>query len=202
MSKKAIAYTVFFVVLTAAFVTALSFRIPGFGNKRIPPISRVEPFAFQTQDGKLFTEKDLQGKVVAVNYFFTTCNSICPRMNNNLKPVYEAFRNDPNFLVVSHTSDPARDSAATLKRYADSLKVDTKKWVFLTGRKDSLYRAARHSYKIDNPDNFVQNIDDDFLHTQFVALVNNKGEVLKVYDGIKPTEMKALQDDIKNLLQR
>lgn len=201
MSKRTLAYTIFFVFLTAAFVLALSFKIPGFINKRIPPISRVEAFSFQNQDGKAVTQANLEGKVVAVNYFFTTCNSICPRMNNNLKPVYEAFKANPDFLMVSHTSDPQRDDAAQLKRYADSMGVDTRKWMFLTGRKDSLYRMARHSYKIDNPDNFVTNVNDDFLHTQFVALVNKKGEVLKVYDGIKPSEMETLQDDIKNLLE-
>jgi len=78
--------------------------------------------------------------------------------------------------------------------------VDTNKWIFLTGRKDSLYKAARYSFKIDDPANFVANNDVDFLHTQFVALVNRKGEVVKIYDGIKPSELKSMNDDIKNLL--
>jgi protein SCO1/2 len=79
--------------------------------------------------------------------------------------------------------------------------VDTNKWIFLTGRKDSLYNMARHSYKIDDPANFVQNISDDFLHTQFIALVNKKGDVVKIYDGIKPSEMKEMEKDISRLLK-
>ncbi len=201
MSKKLVFYILFFSVLTLAFLIALASVIPGFSQKRFPPISKVQPFSFINQDGKIVTEKDLKGKVVAVNYFFTTCNSVCPRMNNNLKPVYEAFKNEPGFLLLSHTSDPMRDSAARLKRYADSMQVDETKWVFLTGRKDSLYNAARHGYKIDNPDNFVENGDNDFLHTQFVALVNKKGDVVKIYDGLKPSELKTMQEDIKNLLK-
>lgn len=165
------------------------------------PISVVQPYSFINQDGQVFTDKETAGKVTAVNFFFTTCTSICPEMNNNLKPVYDRFKNEPGFMLLSFTSDPYRDSASRLKRYADSLRVDTKKWVFLTGRKDSLYSTARHSYKLDNPKNFVENIEDDFIHTQFVALVNKKGEVTKIYDGLKPSELKTIDEDIIKLLK-
>ena len=74
-------------------------------------------------------------------------------------------------------------------------------WVFLTGRKDSLYRQARLSYKIDDPNNNVENIDEDFLHTQFLALVNKKGEVVKIYDGLKQAEINELIKDAENLLK-
>src|SRR5215216_603780 len=132
MSKKAIFYIIFFVVLVVGFYITLSHAIPGFFHRKINPLSTVQPFAFANQDGKIITEKDMKGKVVVVNFFFTTCTSICPRMNNNLKPVYDQFKNEPDFLMLSHTSDPERDSVATLKRYADSMSVDTGKWMFLT----------------------------------------------------------------------
>ena len=201
MSRKRIFYTVFFAVILIGFFAFISYAIPGFAKPKMPPISVVQPFAFINQDGKHFTEKDIEGKVVAVNFFFTTCTGICPKMTNNLLPVYEKYKNEPEFLILSHTCDPERDSVSVLKHYADSLKVDTNKWVFLTGRKDSLYTAARHSYKIDDPGNFVQKIEDDFLHTQFTALVNKKGEVVKIYDGIKPSEMKEMEADVAKLLK-
>ncbi|MFL5809658.1 MAG: SCO family protein, partial [Flavisolibacter sp.] len=156
---------------------------------------------FINQDGQYVTEKQMQGKVTVANFFFTTCTTVCPRMNNNLKPVYDQFKNEAGFLILSHTSDPERDSAATLKKYADSLDVDTHKWMFLTGRKDSLYSMARHSYTIDDPKNYVQGTEDLFLHTQFIALVNKKGEVVDVYDGLKPTELKEMSAEIKKLLK-
>ncbi len=201
MRKKRLVYFLFFTVLLIGFLATLSFFIPGFTQTKFPPISKVQPFEFENQDGKTTTEADIKGKVVAVNFFFTTCKSICPRMNNNLKPIYDDLKNEKDFMILSHTSDPQRDSAAVLKHYADSMKIDTKKWIFLTGRKDSLYSAARFIYKIDDPNNFVENIDDDFLHTQFVALVNKKGEVVHIYDGIKPSEMKQMETRIKELLQ-
>lgn len=201
MSKKLIFYILFYTVLAVVFYFVMAAVIPGYTKKRFPPISKVEPFQFINQDEKPFTHEDMQGKVAVVNYFFTTCTSVCPRMNNNLKPAYETFKNNPEVLFLSFTSDPARDSAARLKQYADSMQVNGTKWQFLTGPKDSLYKTARYSFKIDDPDNFVSSESVDFLHTQFVALVNKKGEVVKIYDGLKPSELKSMNADIKTLLQ-
>ncbi|MBC7589134.1 MAG: SCO family protein, partial [Chitinophagaceae bacterium] len=98
--------------------------------------------------------------------------------------------------------DPKHDSVAKMKHYADSLKVDTKKWVFLTGRKDSLYNMARNSYGIDDPKNMVANVNDDFMHSQFFALVDKNGIVRgQVYDGLKEDELQKLKKDIKALLK-
>lgn len=201
MSKKSIFYTAFFLLLTLGFYFSLKAVVPGFFKKRVPVISRVQPFSFTTQDGGSFTRENIRGRVAIVNFFFTTCTSVCPRMNNNLKPAYEAFKNNPDVLLLSFTSDPQRDSAARLKRYADSMQVNTAKWVFLTGKKDSLYYAARHSFKIDDPSNFVESDAVDFLHTQFIALVNKKGEVVKIYDGLKPSELGSIETDVNVLLK-
>ena len=122
-------------------------------------------------------------------------------MNTNMKAVYEQFKNEDGFLILSHTCDPGTDSAARLKKYADSLGVDTNKWIFLTGRKDSLYKQARYSYKIDDPNNNLQSIEEDFLHSQFFALVDKKGRVKKIYDGIKQSEVDEMITDIKQLLK-
>ncbi len=145
----------------------------------------------------------MQGKVCVVNYFFTTCRGICPRMNGNLKQVYDEFKDNPDFMIVSHTSDPETDSSAKLKAYALQMKVDPKKenWVFLTGRKDSLYQQARDSYLLDDPKNNVTNINDQFLHTQFVALVDKNGNLRgQIYDALKKNDLAQLKDDIKILL--
>jgi protein SCO1/2 len=202
MSKKKLFYIIFFSALVVGFFVIMSFIIPGFTKPGIPPISRVKAFSFINQDGQAVTEKDIEGKVAAVEYFFTTCKGICPRLNNNLRAVYNEFKNQKNFIILSHTSDPQTDSASRLKRFADSMLVDTKKWMFLTGKKDSLYMMARYSYKIDDPANNPQNADDDFLHTQFIALVNKKGDVIKIYDGLKQSEMSEMKKKIAELLKK
>jgi len=202
MSKKTWFYTGFFVLLVIGFFLVLSYTIPGFAHPKIPPISTVQPFSFSNQDGKTVTNKDVNGKVYVATFFFTTCTSVCPRLNNNLKPVYSEFKNEPDFKIVSYTCDPSTDSVQRLKWYADSvLKVDAANWTFLTGNKDSLYAMARHSYMIDDPKNEVQKGETDFLHTQLIALVNKKGEVVKIYDGLKPSEINQMQREIKTLLK-
>jgi protein SCO1 len=202
MSKKAWFYIGFFVLLVVGFFLFLSYKIPSFAHPKIQPIGTVQPFSFFNQDGRTVSNEDVKGKVYVATFFFTTCTSVCPRLNNNLKPVNTEFKNEPNFLILSFTCDPSRDSVSKLKRYADSvLKVDTSKWVFLTGNKDSLYAMARHSYMIDDPKNEVQNGETDFLHTQLIALVNKKGEVVKIYDGLKPSEIKQMQAEIQKLLK-
>lgn len=201
MSKKTLFYISFFLVIVLGFYFVMSNIGTGFRAIATPPIGTVQPFTFENQDGDTLTEKDIAGKVVAVEYFFTTCKGICPRMNKNLKAVYEEFKGEKDFLILSHTSDPATDSASRLKQYADSMQVNTAQWIFLTGRKDSLYDMARYSYKIDDPVNNLQDIEDDFLHTQFIALVNRKGEVVKIYDGLKPSEMETMSKQIRKLLK-
>jgi len=201
MGKKAIGYTIFFVVLTIGFLIAV-FAGTYMWKAKSPAISYVQPFIFTTQDNKPFAKKDMAGKVCAVNFFFTTCKGVCPIMNNNLSKVYDEFKKEKDFLIVSHTCDPETDSAAQLKHYADSMKVDTHKWIFLTGRKDSLYLAARNSYLIDDPNNNVGNINDQFLHSQFIALVDKFGNVRgQVYDALKPADVKLMEENIKALLK-
>lgn len=201
MSKKRLFYIGFFVALALIFYLVLTLIIPGFGKVKSPPVSFVKPFSFINQDGKAVTEKDMDGKVYVAEYFFTHCEGICPKMNNNMRLVYEEFRNDSNFLILSHTCDPDRDSVGQMKYYADSMKVDTKRWIFLTGEKQKLYDAARVSYTIDDPVNNLKSIDDQFIHSQFWALVNKKGDVIKIYDGLKESEVKSLIRGARKLLK-
>ena len=201
MSRKIIFYIVFFFLLVIGFYFIMSWLIPGFGKSRLEPIGRVSPFSFTNQDGKKVTEKDVAGKIFVAEYFFTTCKSICPIMNANMKLVYEQFKNEKDFLILSHTSDPATDSAARLKKYADSLNVDTGKWIFLTGTKDSLYRQARYSYKIDDPNNNPLNNEIDFIHSQFFSLVDKKGVVRNIYEGNVRNDVERMIKEIEVLLK-
>lgn len=201
MSKKSIFYIGFFIALVIGFYLFLTALIHDFSKRKLAPISYVRPFSFIDQDGKKFTEKDMAGKVCVVEYFFTTCKGICPIMNSNMKKVYDKFKNEGDFLIVSHTSDPGTDSAQRLKAYADHLGVSNSRWVFLTGRKDSLYNMARVSYAIDDPANNLKNIDDQFVHSQNWALVNKKGEITGIYDGLQDDELNKLMHDINKLLK-
>jgi protein SCO1/2 len=201
MGRKSWTYILFFTALILLFYLVLTRIIPGFGVVKLPVLSDVQPFSFVDQDGKTITEKDLSGKVYVAEYFFTTCRGICPKMNNNLRSVYEKFKDQPEFRILSHTVDQETDSVSRMKAYADSIHADSKTWLFLTGRKDSLYHAARVSYLLDDPKNNDISVDQQFIHTQFLALVDKNSQVRKIYDGLKMDEIKALENDIQDLLK-
>ncbi len=201
MSRKAIFYICFFVVLIIAFYVGLKKMIPGYGEVRLPVLSYVQPFSFTDQDGKQITEKNVAGKVYVTEYFFTTCKGICPKMNTNMKDIFQAYKRDTGFLILSHTVDPETDSVARIKHYADSLGADSKSWLFLTGSKQNLYNAARVSYLLDDPKNNSGDVSTQFIHTQFFALVDKGGRVRKIYDGLKRDELAEMKTDIDYLLK-
>lgn len=201
MKRKFIFYAGFFLILVIGFYVAMTYAIPGYSEAKLPVLNHVQPFAFTDQEGQKVTNEDLIGKVYVAEYFFTTCQSICPIMNTNMRQVYADLRNEPDFLILSFTCDPGTDSVPRMKAYADSLGANPKKWIFLTGRKDSLYKTARVSFLLDDPKNNEANIDEQFLHTQFWALVDKNGQVRKIYDGLKKDEIEELKKDVPALLK-
>ncbi len=201
MSTKTKLYLLFFTVLLLTFYYFV-FRGTDNWKVKMPVLSYVQPFSFTNQDGAAVTDKNLLNKITVVEYFFTTCKGICPKLNTNMKQVYEIYKNEPDFQILSHTCNPDTDSVSVLKHYSDSLQVNTQKWIFLTGRKDSLYQMARGSYLLDDPKNNVEKIEDQFIHTQFFALVDRQGKVRgKIYDGLKVLEVEQLKQDISKLLK-
>jgi len=201
MPTKTKFYLLFFTILLLAFYYFV-FRGTDNWKVKMPVLSYVQPFSFTNQDGEVVTDKNLLNKITVVEYFFTTCKGICPKLNTNMKQVYEIYKNEPDFQILSHTCNPDTDSVSVLKHYSDSLQVNTKKWIFLTGRKDSLYKMARGSYLLDDPKNNVEKIEDQFIHTQFFALVDRQGKVRgKIYDGLKMLEVEQLKQDISKLLK-
>ncbi|RAJ01695.1 protein SCO1/2 [Chitinophaga skermanii] len=205
MSKKLVWYGVFFIALSAAFLGYAAYVIKGergtyFGRERLPvlgmPGHKIPSFSFTNQDGKTITEKDVHGKFYVAEYFFTTCTGICPRMNDNMEKVYEKYKTDTSFLILSHTVDPDNDSVPVLKAYAEKHHADSKNWWFLTGDKKSLYKLARESYMVDDG---VYTGAEDFVHTQWFALVDGEGQVRGLYEGTKKSDVEKLIDDIQRL---
>lgn len=224
MGKKLLFYVSFFIVLIGCFLFFV-FKDEDLSKSLLPVINAdVKSFSFINQNGKLITEKDVEGKVYVAEYFFTTCKGICPKMNANMRRVFDTYKDEPNFLILSHTCMPETDSVSLLKAYEEkmingkliknedgSYKIieqklstlnDNKNWNFVTGDKTELYKMARQSYMIDNnkPDT-LQSMADQFIHTQFFALIDNQRRVRGIYDGLKENEIEKLLKDIKGLLK-
>lgn len=198
--RKLFFYLGFFLLVVAGFWFFL-FRGTDNWKSKLPVLGYVKPFAFINQAGDTITQAATAGKVYVANYFFATCHGICPRMNGNVKKLYQQYKGNNDLLFLSHTCQPENDSAPVLKHYADSIGADGKQWLFLTGDKLALYNMARESYHIDDPKNNVGSITDQFLHSQFLALVDRSGQVRGIYDGLKTKEVDQLQADINDLLR-
>jgi len=170
----------------------------------------IRPFAFVNQDGDTITNKDIKNKIVVVEYFFTTCKGICPKMNENMAKVYQAFRSDNEVVILSHTVDPKRDSVPAMKAYSLRFDADPKRWMFLTGDKKELYDQAYYSYLMTAVEERPNSIEDDFIHTEKFVLIDKKGRLrvrlLKdgnpdFYDGTNEKSVAQLIQDIKLLEQ-
>jgi protein SCO1 len=204
MKQKLGIYSIFFILLIGGFWFLLSFT-KGFFDVKLPVMSYVQDFRFTDQNRQAVTEHTLDGKVYVAEYFFTTCKGICPKMNANMASVYDKFKNDKNFAIISHTSMPETDSVPLMKAYEEKMigknPENPARWYFVTGTKDSLYKMARQSYLLDNDKNNSVNIEDHFIHTQFFALVDKEKRVRGIYDGLKLDEIARLDKDIAGLLK-
>jgi protein SCO1/2 len=171
-----------------------------FGNKNILPVlgepgHRAGAFSFINQDGKPITEKSVANKVTVAEYFFASCPSICPVMNKNLEEVYEKFKGNPDFAILSHTVDPERDSVPVLNAYANRFNASAPGWEFLTGTRQALYNSATQDYLLSGGDSSSQ-----FIHTQYVALVDKSRRIRGFYDMTNPKTILKLNGDIQQLL--
>ena len=178
-------------------------HLPYFGKKifngRDTVFHQIPDFDLVDQNGRAFKKKNLSGKIYVADYFFTTCQSICPIMKKQMGRIYKEFLSDSEVVLVSHTVNPEYDSVAVLKEYSKTLGVNQKKWIFLTGEKPKLYSLARNGYLLDA--GVGSGGSDDFIHTQNFALVDKNFSIRGYYDGTDSLEVNRLINEIKLLKQ-
>ena len=160
----------------------------------------IADFAFINQVGDTIRKEDMVGKIYVADFFFTTCPTICPVMKKEMLRVYEQFKGDPNFRILSHSIDPSHDTQAVLKDYAEKLGVpDAATWNFLTGDQEKIFEIGQTSY-------LTTTMADDmepggFLHSGAFLLVDQQGRIRGVYDGTKTDQVDRLLADIPKLLK-
>ncbi len=167
----------------------------GFGHK-------IGNFAFQNQNNETITQSEVEGKVFVAEYFFTTCGTICPKMNQQMKRVQFAYSNNEDVRILSFTVDPKVDTVEQMKLYAEGHDAKDGQWHFLTGTKEKLYDLARKSFFILKPAE-AQNLGDagsDFIHTNNFVLVDRQMRIRGYYDGTSKSEVTKLIEDIDKLL--
>lgn len=165
-------------------------------------------YSLTNQDGKTITNKDYQGKVHVVEFFFSTCPTICPKMNENMLIIEKEFLGNPNFGIVSITINPDTDTPKVLKEHAEVLGVTSSNWNFLTGKQDYIYQIANKGFNLYAGQN--KEVSGGFEHSGYFALVDKKGTIRSrkdangnpqiYYNGLEKNDVKAIIKDIKKLL--
>lgn len=178
----------------------------------------VPEFSFTNQDGKIISNKDYLGKVYVVEFFFTTCPTICPRMNANLIQIQNAFLEYEDFGVASFTINPDYDTVEVLKAYADSYGVTNPNWNLMTGDKEAIYDLANKGFNLYTAED--ESVAGGFEHSGNFALIDKNGfirsrvvngnpiifyngmisESEKMDDEGMPEEISILKEDIAKLL--
>lgn len=158
----------------------------------------IGSFSLTNQDGESITEKSFTDKIYVVDFFFTVCPGICPKMTANMGLVQEAFIDDNEILLLSHSVTPEQDSVPRLKRYAETKGVESGKWHLVTGARKDIYHLGRQEYFIE--ENLgVDKSEDAFLHTENFVLIDKQKHIRGIYNGINKTSVKQLIADIKTL---
>jgi len=148
------------------------------------------------QNGKTITQDDYENKIYVADFFFTTCQTICPIMTDHMVQIQNEIKNNPDVLLLSHTVMPEVDSVAQLKKYALEKGVDDSKWNLVTGSKKEIYDLARKSYMAakENPGNPY-----GLIHTENFLLIDKKKRVRGFYDGTLQEDIDRLLGDIEKL---
>ncbi len=202
----------------------IAFIVLVFGIWAVPKIvNRLSPssllkfetvpdFEFTNQNNKTISNSNFKDKVYVVEFFFTSCPTICPKMHQSMLKIQDEFYGNPNFGIVSITIDPKRDTPETLKKYAEKHNSTLKNWHFLTGEKDVIYDFSNNGFKLYAGEN--EEAEGGFEHSGLFALIDKDGFIrsrtvtagefenpIKFYDGLDPEQVQMLKEDINILLK-
>ncbi len=177
--------------------------------KELIVIGKAPAFQFTNQHGKTISEKEYAGSVYVVEFFFTTCPSICPIMNRNLVQLQYEFRNNPYFGIASFTINPEHDTSKVLKEYAEAYHITHTRWHLLTGDREKIYQLANTSFNLYAGEN--SRAAGGFEHSGLFALIDKKGNIrcrkdnngnpIIYYDGTEAEGIRMLKADIAKLLK-
>ncbi|RED21920.1 protein SCO1/2 [Flavobacterium cutihirudinis] len=178
-------------------------------DTKLLTIGPAPKFELTNQDNKKVSNESYKGKVYVLEFFFTTCPSICPKMNLSMLEIEKTFFGNPNFGIVSITIDPAHDTAQVLKDHAKLLGVKSSNWNFLTGDKATIMDLSNKGFNLYAGEN--EKVSGGFEHSGLFALVDKDGNIrcrkddygnpILYYDGLDKKGVRDIQQDIKILLE-
>lgn len=169
----------------------------GYENGKTDSIyHRIPSFTLLNQDSVEFNQDSLNGRIYLVDFFFTSCPTICPKMSLTMQLVYQRLKEDNRFLLISHTIDPQNDTPSKLKAYALKQGANNHRWQFLTGPTDTIFALAE-SYLA-----FAKVAPEEqggFTHSGFLMLLDKQRQLRAVYDGTRSEMADSIYSDIQTL---
>lgn len=165
--------------------------------QRVRKFHKIDDFSLINQYGDTISQADFNDKIYITDFFFTTCQDICPIMTKHMEKIQKAFINDDEVMLLSHSVTPSIDDVERLNRYAKDHNAIRGKWHLVTGNKKEIYRLARQSYFT------TKTTGDggpyDMVHTENFVLVDKEKRIRGTYDGTNPDEIEEAIEDIKIL---
>ena len=180
------------------------FLLPVLGEKKLAGVESkdtlyhtIGKFKLINQDKDTVTEKNTENKIYVADFFFATCQSICPQMSTQLIRVQNEFKTDNDFLIISHSVNPKHDTSEVLNIYAAKYGAIKNKWHFLTGSKKVIYDLARYDYLVNALEE--DGSPEGFLHSELFLLIDRSKRIRGMYDGTDSIQVNKLILDIKLL---
>tara|TARA_R110002020_G_scaffold99906_3_gene236784 strand:+ start:1146 stop:1748 length:603 start_codon:yes stop_codon:yes gene_type:complete len=158
----------------------------------------IPEFSFTNQEGNTVGRADMEGKITIVDFFFTSCPSICPKMSSEMERVNDMFRDNEEVQIMSISIDPTYDTPAILKEYAEEHNAKAGKWDFLTGGVEETYNLAKCGFVIPTIDGL--GVPDDFIHSDKFMLIDELGRIRGYYSGTTREDVDLLMLEAKVLL--
>lgn len=168
------------------------------GDASLDTFHRIPPFTLVNQEGDTITEKTFDHKIYVVDFFFTTCPGICPKMTANMMGLQTEFLADEEVMLLSHSVVPAADSVPVLKKYAEDKGISSETWHLATGDQKEIYTLGRKEYFVEE-DLGVEKEVDEFLHTENFVLIDKQRHIRGLYNGLNQRSIQQLIADIKTL---
>lgn len=180
----------------------------GSNNESLVKIGPCPKFELTNQNNVTITNDTFKGKVFVIEFFFTSCPSICPKMNQSMLAIEKQFFGNPNFGIVSISIDPETDTPKVLKKHATALGVTSSNWHFLTGNKEYIFNLANKGFNLYAGEN--SKVSGGFEHSGLFAMIDRNGFIrcrkdqygnpILYYDSLEAKGVKEIQEDIKLLL--
>jgi protein SCO1/2 len=180
--------------------------LPILGEKVIDPVSgqlthyKAPIFELTNQSNQVISNQEFENKIQVVDFFFTSCPTICPQMTNHLTLVQEAFAKEKEVAIISYSINPKYDTPEKLLKYAERYDIDNKKWSLLTGDSEKIFELAK-DYKVSAFDDSNSENEDNLIHDGTFVLVDGNRHIRGYYNGLELSDVNRLIKDIKRLLK-